>query len=405
MKFQPPRGTRDIKPDEMFRRNYVLDVLRETFERWGFLPLQTPAFESWKLLSAKCGEDVKNEIYYFKDKSNRELGLRFEFTTSLARFISNNPNIPKPFKRYQIGPVWRYDRPSKGRYREFWQADIDIVGSSSPLADAEVVSTFANALENLGIKDFTIKINNRKIIESFLLELGIKNTIDVLRSIDKLEKFGKDFVVKELKRKGVSGDSIKKIINFISKDLKKDNENKGIKELLDVVNYIKSFGYGKYVKIDLSLVRGLDYYTGVVFEFCINDALSIAGGGRYDNLIKTLGGPNLPATGISFGIDRLIEFVKFERKENIFFIVPIGKINDAIKIAKKLRKAGIKCDLDVSGRGISNQLRYAARRNIRYVLIVGEKELKKNGVKLRDMKTGSEKLIKINNLVSKLRKL
>ncbi len=201
MKFQTPRGTRDFLPEDMMKRQFVIDTARTVFENWGFDPLDTPAFEEYDLLTAKSGEAVKDEIYHFKDKSDRDLGLRFDFTVPLARVVVNNPDIPKPFRRYQLGPVWRYDRPGSGRYREFWQADVDIVGAAGAPADAEVVACACDALRKMGMSNFYVKVNNRKIINSFLGKLNL-DAPDILRSIDKLEKIGDDGVKEELKEKG-----------------------------------------------------------------------------------------------------------------------------------------------------------------------------------------------------------
>ena len=211
--FQPPRGTRDFLPEDMIKRQFILDKARETFEQWGFDPLDTPAFEDYALLTAKSGEAVKDEIYYFKDKSDRELGLRFDFTVPMCRVVANNPNLPKPFRRYQLGTVWRYDRPGAGRYREFCQADIDIVGAPGPDADTEVVACACEALRKIGLSNFYVRINNRKVISSFLEGLGV-DAVSVMRTVDKLNKIGEDEVEKELEGKGIKKDDIKSIMKF-----------------------------------------------------------------------------------------------------------------------------------------------------------------------------------------------
>ncbi len=338
--FQPPRGTRDLPPAEMKKRLFVLDKIRERFELWGFEPLETPAFESWELLAKKFGggEEIKKEIYYFKDKSNRELGLRFDLTVPMARYVASS-SLTKPFKRYQIGRVWRYDRPGAGRWREFWQADIDVVGSKEPEADALVVAVCCDVLEQLGIKNFTIKINNRKLIEGFLQSIKIDNVLDVMRSIDKIEKFGEEEVEKELKNI-IPEEKIKRIFNFIKtgfENIEPKNElmKQGTKEINDFVSLIKEFGFEKYIKIDLSIVRGLDYYTGLVFETMLPKyKLTVAAGGRYDNLIELFGGKPTPATGISFGIDRLIESVT-DYREKSKIMIAIVKPDSTMQIKRK----------------------------------------------------------------------
>jgi histidyl-tRNA synthetase len=202
--FQPPRGTRDFLPETMKRRNWVLDQIKKTYETYGFEPLGTPAFESWELLKIKSGEDIINQIYYFKDKSERELGLRFEWTASLARVVSNHRELQMPFKRYAMGPVWRYERPSETRFREFWQADADIVGVNGVIADAEVLTVAVECLKKLGFKDFIIKLNDRRILQAIIEENGInkEKILDVFRIIDKLEKVGTKAVIKELTQRG-----------------------------------------------------------------------------------------------------------------------------------------------------------------------------------------------------------
>ncbi|MBU3896370.1 MAG: histidine--tRNA ligase [Nanoarchaeota archaeon] len=388
--FQVPKGTRDLAPKEARKYYFVIDVLRGVFEKYGFGPLITPAFEDYGLLSAKSGPAIKNEIYYFKDKSNRELGLRFEFTASLARFMSNNPNLVKPFKRYQVGTVWRYDNPQAMRFREFTQADVDIIGSTSVLADFEVLSCFCSCMDALGFKDYYIRINSRKLLEEKLTILGkVTNVNDVFRIIDKTDKIGESAVKEELKRRGFDPVKIMKIV----KSLKPEGE---IKELL---KYAKDNGIEKKLKFDASLVRGLEYYTGLVFEVYAGKGLSCGGGGRYDNLIKQLGGPELSATGISFGVDRLIglmnELKLFKPlEEGVFIITANEKLMDnTIELCKDLRAQGIKCDYDLMNRKFSKQLEYASSIEVPYVIIVGEKELKQGKILLKDMKTGKEELI------------
>ncbi|HLD39454.1 MAG TPA: HisS family protein, partial [archaeon] len=252
-KFQTPRGTRDFLPETMIKRQKVLDTLRSIFEKWGFDPLETPAFEDWSLLAAKSGggDAIRDEIYYFRDKSNRELGLRFDLTVPLARVIANNPNLPKPFKRYHIGRVWRYDRPGTGRYREFWQADVDIIGSAGHRADAEVLATACDALEQLGLMDFRIRLSSRKLVESFLRNIGVKDISAVFRSIDKLEKIGENNVAKELKDKGLQQANVEEILDFIKLKNVKDIEaaakdKEAVNEITDIVNILGEYGYSKY---------------------------------------------------------------------------------------------------------------------------------------------------------------
>jgi len=415
------KGTRDFLPEEMILRQQVLETIRKVFETFGFQPLETSALESWEVLSAKGagGDEILNETYNFEDKSGRKIGLRYDLTVPLARVISENPNLPLPFKRYQIEKVWRYGDIAKDRFREFLQADIDIVGAESVIADAEIIACAIECFNALGFKKFLVRLNNRKILTEMLKACGIddKNFSDTLRAIDKLDKFGIEGVKKELEDKGISSDSIKKIIKFI--ETKAENEKvlkgieslgEGVKELEEIISYLKALKLDSKIKIDLSLARGLDYYTGPIFEVFAEEGIgSIAGGGRYDKMIG-LFLRDIPATGISLGIERIIEVMterkmveKLKNKTKIFVVAVNDKVRDKIlEIVQNLREKSIATDYDLRFRSLSKQLEYANSLGIPFVAIVGEKELEKDCVNLRNMKTGKEKLIKINEISSKL---
>lgn len=405
MKFKPPKGTRDLMPEDAARLEKIIEIVRSVFKSYGFEPLITPAFESFKLLSAKggLGEAVKEEIYYFKDKSNRELGLRFDLTMPLARIVASNPQIPKPFKRYAIGKVWRYDNPQRLRFREFWQADIDIIGAASVEADAEVIVVACKALEALGFKDFKIRINDRRILDSFLKSISV-DTLTVFRAIDKLDKIGEDGVVEEMKKNGVEEESIRKILKFIKSSKKRRKE-----EFQQLIEMLSAYGCKKYVEIDLSLVRGLEYYSGIVFEIDVGANVSCGGGGRYDNLIKTIGGADLPATGISLGLDRILELMKEKgigKKEvsTKAFIANVGDtLKETIKIAEELRERGVACQTNLMNWNLTKQLEYANRIGIPYVIIIGEKELKSKKFKFRDMKNKTEEELELRQIVKRIK--
>ena len=399
--FQPPRGTRDLLPEEAMKAQFIMDTARAVFEKWGFDPLETPAFEDFALLTAKSGEAIKDEIYHFRDKSDRDLGLRFDFTVPLARVVASNPALPKPFKRYQMGTVWRYDRPGAGRYREFRQADVDIVGAPGAEADAEVVACACEVLQKIGISNFTVRINNRKILNSFLDKLGV-SALDVMRSVDKLLKIGEDGVSEELKSKNVEEEKITEILKFIKiTDIKKitplidKNGVEGLKELEDTINLIEKFGFT--ANADMSLVRGLEYYTGNVFEITREDGLTITGGGRYDNMIEMFGGKPTPATGISLGVDRLVNLIQLDfgkTKVNIY-LANVNANEKCMEIARELREAGLRVDYDLMNRSLGKQLEYVNSKGIKFVIVVGEKEMKSGVVKLRNMETGIEKEIEL----------
>jgi histidyl-tRNA synthetase len=408
MKFQPPKGMRDFLPEEAIKFNRLLKVVKSTFEKYGFEPLFSPAVESFELLSAKggLGEAVKDEIYYFKDKSGREIGLRFDLTMPLARIVSSNPQLPKPFKRYQIERVWRYDNPQALRYREFWQADIDTVGSSSVLADAECLACVCEIFDKLGFKNYYIRVNDRKLIESILGEAkALEKSKEVMRIIDKLAKIGRNKVKDELRSLGVDAE---KILNLISIENLDEKSFRGeAKDLFKLLEYAKSFGMEKRLKIDLTLVRGLEYYTGLVFEVFLGADVSCGGGGRYDNLINVVGGQDLPATGISLGLDRILEIMKEKKmldlpktRVKVFIAMVNEKVKeDAIKIAQKLREENVSCQIDLMGRSLTKQLEFADGLGIPYVIVVGEKELKEKKFKLKDMKKKTEKSLKLNEII------
>lgn len=408
MSFQPPRGTRDKKPEEMIRYQYVLDIVRRIFEKYGFDPLDTPAFEEWALLSAKSGggEEIKDEIYYFVDKSDRELGLRFDFTVPLARFVANNPDIPKPLRRYQIGPVWRYDRPGALRWREFIQADIDIVGSTSMEADADCIRCFCEIFSALGFRDFVIRINNRKIIEEVVRSINVENVTDVFRAIDKLEKTGEEEVKKELLENNIPEAKADIILGFIKKPLDEIslNNKEGVEEVKRIVALLND--YKDNVRIDLSLVRGLEYYTGPVFEVSVGADVSVGGGGRYDDLVKLYGGKDTPATGISIGVDRLVAVMR----EKEMFSLPktmtkvfVVSVNDSIKqearrVANELRNMDISSEYDLMSRSLSKQLDYVNARGIPFAIVIGEKEFQSRKAKLRNMESGKEQEVSLDDL-------
>jgi len=423
MKLQTPKGTRDIKPEEMRIRQWIVDKMKSTFETYGFQPLETPAIENWEVLSAKGtgGPEVLNETYNFEDKAKRRIGLRYDLTVPLARFIAMNPNISLPFKRYQIEKVWRYGDVAKGRLREFLQADIDIIGSDSMLADAEIIACTISVFDALGFKDFFVRLNNRKILSALTKCLGIeKKALGIFRSIDKLEKIGPENVKKELLDKGVSKDIAEKILGFvqmkgesglekIEKFLKEDK--KGVEELKEIISYLEKMGIKTKLKIDLSLARGLDYYTGPIFEVFAEKGIgSLAGGGRYDEMIGLFLGRDIAATGISFGLERIVEVMKKRKigkvessKTKVFVIAVDDSVRkDVLSIVQNLRKNNISTDFDFRNRSLTKQLEYANSVNISIVVIVGKKELERDSVKIRNMKTGKEKLVKIKSISSNI---
>lgn len=423
--LEVPKGTRDILPKEKISRDNCISKIKKIFEVYGFSPIETPTFEKLEILENKSGagenSDAVSEIYRFKDQGNRELGLRYEFTFALARIVGQNPQLKMPFRRYQIGPVYR-DGPIKaGRYREFYQCDVDIVGVSSVIADAELLSLAKDVFKSLNL-DIIIEVNSRKLLTDILNYSNIDKdqATQVIISIDKLKKIGINEVKKELLGKEISKEAIEKLM-FLLTDLEKGSNTDKINYLekrignTDGLQEIKElFKYLSLFKVEFifspTLARGLGYYTGPIFEIFLKDPSiisgSIAGGGRWDNLIgKYIGNENLkqPATGISFGIEPIMDIIL--KKENItrqsvcdLFLIPINTLEKSIEIAQYLRDKGIKTIVDLQSKSISKNLEYASKLGIPFVGFIGEDELKQNMIKIRDMILGKEELTDIDKV-------
>lgn len=406
--YKTVRGMRDLMPEEARKRNFVLDTCRKVFERYGFKPLETPIVEELGLLTKKgsAGEEIGKEIYAFKDKGERDVGLRFDLTVPLARVVASNPAIRKPFKRYQIGKVYRYDRPGEKRYREFLQADVDIVGAETGLADFEIVLVTVDVCRELGL-DFYIKINSRKLLEGIALACGVSEdkVEDCFRCIDKLDKIGWEGVEKELGENKI-GLEICKVLkeNDLGKIEKVLVEKKvdlsGLEEVKELLDLVKKEKLEKFVKLDLSLARGLAYYTGMVFEV-IAQGPSIAGGGRYDKLIELYGGQKTPAIGISFGVDRIIDCLEKEfLVEAKVMVIPLKEefTEKGLEFVQKLRGEGINSEFPLVSRKFAKNLEYANKEGIPFVIVLGEKEFKGKEFSLKDMKSGKEKKFKFSEI-------
>jgi len=423
-----PRGTRDFLPWDMIKRRLVIETIRSVFELYGYDEIETPAFEFLDVLTAKCGPEVKEQIYAFKDKAGRDLGLRFDLTVPLARVMASHPDLPKPFKRYCISRVWRYEEPQSGRFREFWQADADIVGSAKMDADAEVIAVAISCLKRLGMKNFRVRLNNRKILESIAASADVKKEswLDVFRTVDKLDNIGQEGVMQELEKLGLSYDQVSTIMAQISRrgDLDAverdvshaltDRGREGFNELAEIISNLELYNCSEYVVVDLSLARGLDYYTGPIFEVSAETDVnvgSVAGGGRYDNLIELLGGPPTPATGISLGVDRLVEVLneadmlpKARTLTQAFIAYTNPSLKkEAVAVAERLRGEGIRVEVDVMGRKLDRQLRYADAKGIPYVVILGPQEVEKGVYRIKDMSAHEEHLMNLQELVEHLK--
>ena len=403
---QPVKGMRDILGNQARVKRKIERIIQENALRYGFEPMQVPVLENLDVLLVKGGggEEAAKELYTLEDQSGRKLGMRFEFTTSLARVLAGNPDLPKPFKAFNMGTVYRYDNPQALRYREFTQADCDVVGSNSSLADAEVLALGIDVMQELGFEDFYLRVSDRRITNELMILSGVEESQskECMRILDKLDKIGAEGVKKELQSKDIPI----AILNYLKMDLKqitKELEKKklnleGVKTLDSVFDYLESQKKLKFVKFDPSLVRGLDYYTGTVVEIFAGATVSVGGGGRYDNLIRSLGGPQLPAVGISFGVDRLVELLADKQPEIPVevYLIPIGKVEaEAFSLVGKLREAGFKAEMDLMKRNLSKNLASVNARDIPIVLFLGEDELAQNKVKVRDMVTGDEKMIEL----------
>ena len=420
-------GFMELLPSEQILFNQIKETIEDTYKMYGFLPLDTPVIELSDVLLAKAGGETEKQIYRF-NKGDTDLALRFDLTVPLSKYVAKNyGNLSFPFRRYQIGKVYRGERAQKGRFREFYQCDIDIIGDGELdlINDAELPSVIYTIFTKLGFSDFTIKINNRKILNGLFQSLGQKeNAVEILRIIDKIEKIGKENVIEELRKINIEDGVINKIIDFIEirgtnsekleklKSLGIENEtfNKGIEELEFVANNMSLFGVPEEnYMIDLTIARGLDYYTGTVYETFLNDYRelgSICSGGRYENLAEYYTDKKLPGVGISIGLTRLfyklneLNLIKTNKKSiSDILIIPMTEdLSTAIRIATKLRNQGIKTEIYLNNKKLKAKFKYADKLEIPYVIIIGEDEIRNNVVKLKDMKTGEEKEVSMDDL-------
>lgn len=411
------KGTRDYLPPQSLFRSYLIDTVKDTFEEFGFEPMDTPAIEYAETLEGKYGDEGEKLIYKFFDRGERKVALRYDLTVPLSRVIAMYPEILKPFKRYQISPVWRADKPQKGRYREFLQCDADIVGSASSLADAEIIALTYKTLQRLGVKEFIIRINNRKILNGVasFLNLSGDDSIKLFRTLDKLEKRGKDEVTYELKSLGFSDDIIERLWGLLlikaesNINLLEDLEKRvtlpligleGINELKEILEYLDILEISpQALTIDFSLARGLDYYTGPFFETTIRNQQigSITGGGRYDNLIGLFSHRHdIPATGTTIGLERIIALLNDQEKLTQFatssqVLVTIfdkATLKESLSFLKELRQMGIRSEIYLGAKRLNGQLSYASSKGIPLVTILGPEEIERRSVTIKDMKKG-----------------
>ena len=453
-----PKGTRDFSPAEMACRNYIFDTVKSIFKKYGYAPLETPAMENLTTLLGKYGDEgdkllfkILNSGEAFAGVDAEELshsnalslkvcekGLRYDLTVPFARYVVQHQNeITFPFKRFQIQPVWRADRPQKGRYREFYQCDVDVIGSQSQINELELVQIADEVFRKLDI-NVCIKINNRKVLQGLAEIIGHPDKlVDITVAIDKIDKIGLQAVKEELSERGIDSDGIA-ILEPILQMQGTNREKlaairtvlsgssatsgcstasevglKGVDELAELFNYIESASIKQKVEIDLSLARGLNYYTGAIFEVKALDFQigSICGGGRYDNLTGIFGLPNISGVGISFGADRIYDVLKgldkfpkdaIEGTKLLFSNMGSAETAYALPIAARLRSQGISCEIYPDNTKLKKQFDYATKKGIRYFAIIGEDEIKAGEVTLKDLTTGTQQRVPKEELSSLL---
>ena len=425
-------GFMELLPNEQILFNEMKEKITKSYEKFGFLPIDTPIIEMSEVLLAKAGGETEKQIYRF-NKGDNDLSLRFDLTVPLAKYVAQNyNNLAFPFRRYQIGKVYRGERPQKGRFREFYQCDIDIIGDGklNIVNDAQMPAVIYTTIKELGFNNFTICINNRKILNGLFKELNQEeNSVEIMRIIDKIEKIGKENVIKCLEDMNVEKTSIDRIIEFIeiqgNTDEKLEKLEKlevseelfvqGLEELKQVVKYIRSFGVpDTNFKVDLSIARGLDYYTGTVYETFLNEYReigSICSGGRYDNLAEYYTDQKLPGVGVSIGLTRL--FYKLNElqaiqasKKSISKVLVVSMIEDqskALEVGKILRDAGIQTENYLEDKKIKAKFKYADKLQIPYVIVLGEDERANNVVTLKNMKTGEQETIKMEEAIKRIK--
>ena len=413
-------GFMELLPEEQILFEQIKNTIEKTYQKFGVLPLDTPIIELSEVLLAKAGGETEKQIYRFQ-KGDTDLSLRFDLTVPLAKFVAKNyGNLSFPFRRYQIGKVYRGEKAQKGRFREFYQCDIDIIGDGelNTMNDAEIPSVIYNVFKELGFDNFTIRINNRKLLNGLFESINQKeNSTEILRIIDKIEKIGKEEVVKELQELDVSNEAIDKIIGFIEIEgtsdekleklaklgIDNDTYKEGLEELTQTVKYVRAFQVpDKNFNVDLTIARGLDYYTGTVYETFLNDYRelgSVCSGGRYENLAEYYTDKKLPGVGISIGLTRLfyklneLKLIQAKQKSisKVLVVPMLDDMEFPIKVASKLRANGINTEVYLNDKKLKAKMKYADKLQIPYVIVIGDDEVKSGIVKVKNMQTGEEK--------------
>ena len=459
---KPARGTRDFLPADVRKRDYVIGVIKEVYASYGFEPLETPAFENLETLMGKYGEEGNQLVFKILKRGEKllesvqspksevqstmsdtldigpgtldslsDLALRYDLTVPLARVVANNKNeLPKFFKRYQIQPVWRADRPARGRFREFFQCDVDAIGSESMVVEAEVLSAVSEILRRLGFMDFTIRLNHRQVLTDILDTAGVPDELhtDALVAIDKMDKIGAEGVAAELATRGISEDSAAMLMQIFAKTQEILNQEKDINrtivanlinivsnETLSELGQILKFAGNAPILIDPSLARGLSYYTGAIMEISVPDlAGSLGGGGRYDGLIGMFGKEQIPACGFSLGLERILvvmdeknmfppEIAASRSADVMVTIWNEETIADSLKLAAELRKQGLRVAVYPEADKLGKQFKYADSISVPFVCVFGDEEKASGNVKLKNMTTGDEKTLPVKEIGNAIR--
>ncbi|WP_297090727.1 histidine--tRNA ligase [uncultured Draconibacterium sp.] len=446
-----PKGTRDFSPVEMVKRNYIFDTIKEVFRLYGFQPIETPAMENLSTLMGKYGEEGDKLLFkilnsgdfiskvpqeMLDDKNSNKLttklsekGLRYDLTVPFARYVVQYRNdLAFPFKRYQIQPVWRADRPQKGRYREFYQCDVDVIGSNSLLNEVELVQIIDDVFNRLGINT-TVKINNRKILAGIAEAIGeAERMVDITVAIDKLDKIGLEKVNAEMIEKGISQEAVEKLQPILLLEGTTPEKlaqietvigqteigAKGIAEMRTMFNYLENIDLNTTVELDLTLARGLNYYTGAIFEVKSNDVKigSICGGGRYDDLTGIFGMPDVSGVGVSFGAERIYDvlvqlnaFPEESLETTKVLFVNFGEKEEAycLPVLNLLRKSGVNAEIFPESAKMKKQMTYANRKAIPFVILAGDNEIEANKFTLKNMETGEQQLLDPKELINILK--
>lgn len=423
------KGFRDFLPEKQIARQNMIDIIRASYETFAFEPLETPVLEYADILTGKYGDEGDKLMYKFRDNGDREVAMRYDLTIPLARVVAMNGELKKPFKRYQISPVWRADNTQKGRYREFYQCDADIVGSTSPLSDAEILALTSSTLKKLGVTEFVVRVNSREIIAAFYESLGLSDEqkLSAIRAVDKMDKIGPTGVGEELKKYGFSEDVSKKILSFAdtsidsiqnAADIAKVEEafpsiKAALSKLTVIINYAYTLSPDTQFVVDLSIARGLDYYTGLIFEAKLTNVPgfgTIAAGGRYDNLVGMFAGKTIPAVGASIGLDRLyaaleeLKLIKEKKSTALAMIVNFEEslTDDYLSLASDLRSAGVNTMLYFETADMKKQLSYASEKGIKYALLYGTNEAKEGMIVIKNMEKGTQEKVELGNVSSKI---